>query len=86
MIGLPVVTELEKPTLVPEDAPAPKPQSQKSSSTEVIVDQIDSGNWREAEQILLKVIAQDPNNEHALIELAMIQILDKKIKKRPSPT
>ena len=83
----PVVTELEKPTLVPQDAPAPKPQSSKIEfDYEAIVDQIDSGNWREAEQILLKVIAQDPNNEHALIELAMIQILDKKIKKRPSPT
>ncbi len=45
---------------------------------EDIVNLVDTGNWQLAEQKLLEVLAQNPNLESALIELAMIQILDKK--------
>ncbi len=38
---------------------------------------VDSGEWEKAEAILKDILKNDPRNEHALIELAVIQIIDK---------
>ena len=42
------------------------------------IEMVDSGNWQEAEKVLLALLAEDPENEAALVELAMIYLLDKK--------
>lgn len=39
---------------------------------------VDRGEWQEAEKKLLEIVKQDPKNEGALVELAMINLLDKK--------
>lgn len=39
---------------------------------------VDEGNWLEAEAFFLRALEKDPQNEAALVELAMIQLLDKK--------
>lgn len=41
-------------------------------------DLVDNGNYLEAKTILEKILAADPNNEGALIELAMIHVIDLK--------
>lgn len=38
---------------------------------------IDSGSWREAEALLLDILAKDPRDEGALVELAMLLLIDK---------
>lgn len=38
---------------------------------------VDQGHWEQAEPILLAELERDPKNEGVLLELAMIQILDK---------
>lgn len=42
------------------------------------IEMVDSGNWQEAEKVLLALLAEDPESEAALVELAMIYLLDKK--------
>jgi tetratricopeptide (TPR) repeat protein len=39
---------------------------------------IDQGQWQEAESLLQEILRQDPKNEAALIELGMIQLLDRR--------
>lgn len=38
---------------------------------------VDNGQWQEAEQVLASELARDPQNVQALLELAMINIIDK---------
>ncbi len=38
---------------------------------------IDAGQWREAESILLDILAKDPRDEGALVEMAMLLLIDK---------
>lgn len=38
---------------------------------------IDSGQWREAENLLLEILQKDPRDEGALVEMAMLQLIDK---------
>lgn len=38
---------------------------------------IDAGHWREAESILLDILQKDPRDEGALVEMAMLLLIDK---------
>lgn len=53
-------------------------QSSGSSGIEKAVSLVDSGKWQEAEKMLLEILKDDPRNESALVELTMINLLDKK--------
>lgn len=54
------------------EAPAPP-----ASDTERAMRLVDNGQWQEAEQLLLAILAREPQNVQALLELAMINIIDK---------
>ncbi|MBC7531818.1 MAG: tetratricopeptide repeat protein [Oligoflexus sp.] len=48
-----------------------------SSELQSAIELVDQGHWDQAEPILLAELERNPRNEGVLIELAMIQILDK---------
>lgn len=56
--------------------------TQVSASIKMKVDEaityVDEGNWKKAEDILREVLEDDPNNETALMEMANINLLDKR--------
>jgi len=46
---------------------------------------IDSGQWREAESILLDILQKDPRDEGALVEMAMLLLIDKQDSRAAQP-
>lgn len=42
------------------------------------INEVDSGNWRKAEEILKDLLKEDPTNEMALVEMANIYLLDRR--------
>ncbi|MCX6127553.1 MAG: tetratricopeptide repeat protein, partial [Proteobacteria bacterium] len=42
-----------------------------------IMRMIDTGNWREAEVLLQELLQKDPRHEGALVEMAMLNLIDK---------
>lgn len=42
------------------------------------INEVDSGNWRKAEEILKDLLKDDPTNEMALVEMANIYLLDRR--------
>ncbi|HYX35861.1 MAG TPA: tetratricopeptide repeat protein [Oligoflexus sp.] len=46
---------------------------------------IDGGQWREAESILLAILQKDPRDEGALIEMAMLLLIDKQDSRAAQP-
>ncbi len=54
-----------------------RPEVPPSNELKRAMELVDQGHWDEAEPILLAELAKDPKNESVLLELAMIQILDK---------
>lgn len=42
------------------------------------INEVDSGNWRKAEEILRGLLKEDPANEMALVEMANIYLLDRR--------
>lgn len=53
------------------------PVGDRSANLQKAMDLVDRGQWNEAEPLLLEEIQKDPKNVGALLEMAMIQILDK---------
>lgn len=53
------------------------PPADRSIALQQAMDMVDRGQWNEAEPILLYELQKDPKNLGVLLELAMIQILDK---------
>ncbi|MES2745075.1 MAG: tetratricopeptide repeat protein [Bdellovibrionota bacterium] len=51
--------------------------SEVSPALQQAMDLVDRGQWNEAEPLLRAALAKDPKNVGILLELAMIQILDK---------
>lgn len=49
-----------------------------ADSIQDMISLVDSGDWQTAEKKLLQYIQRHPNDESALVELAMIQLIDKK--------
>ena len=47
-------------------------------SIQAIISLVDGGNWQEAERKLRDYIKANPKDEGALVEMAMIQLIDKK--------
>ena len=71
-----------RPRLIQQPNPPSKnraePQEAESPSFSQLKSMIDRGDWLDAEAILLKKLEKDPLNLEFLLELAMIQIIDKK--------
>lgn len=42
------------------------------------INEVDSGNWRKAEEILKELLKKEPKNEMALVEMANIYLLDRR--------
>jgi len=60
--------------------PANEPKLDISADDQIqsVIDLVDGGQWEEAEQMLLDILKNDPDNEMALVEIAMIQLIDRK--------
>jgi tetratricopeptide (TPR) repeat protein len=60
-------------------SPAPTGQAVAKDGTELqrAMQLIDAGQWREAESILLEILQKDPRDEGALVEMAMLLLIDK---------
>lgn len=56
---------------------AEKQLPEPSAALEKIAGLVDSGKWVEAEQMLTELLSFDPENEKALIEMALIQLIER---------
>jgi len=55
----------------------PRPEAELGAMTR-ITNLIDEGLWPEAEQLLIELLTKNPKNERALLEMAMIQLIEHK--------
>ena len=75
---------IQKPKMRPRRSPKPKEsmvQADEGESQERLdqaVNLVDSGNWAEALVVLDDLLKKDPGNHDALVELAMIHLIDRK--------
>lgn len=67
------------------DQEAPIPTEQVIQLLDAAQQALQAENWADAENLYRQVLQMDPNNEQALMELAMIQSLDKKDYKAATP-
>ena len=59
----------------------PAPQADDALLLEALneaIELVDGGDWQAAEEMLLEILKTSPDNESALVEMAMIHLLDKK--------
>ncbi|WP_141733613.1 tetratricopeptide repeat protein [Oligoflexus tunisiensis] len=54
-----------------------RPELEEGTALQRAMQLIDGGQWREAETMLLDILAKDPRNEGALVEMAMLLLIDK---------
>jgi tetratricopeptide (TPR) repeat protein len=65
--------------------PTGTPQPKEGSELQTAMQLIDSGQWREAENILLGILQKDPRDEGALVEMAMLLMIDKQDSRAAQP-
>jgi tetratricopeptide (TPR) repeat protein len=65
--------------------PTGTPQPKEGSDLQIAMQLIDSGQWREAENILLGILQKDPRDEGALVEMAMLLLIDKQDSRAAQP-
>lgn len=56
----------------------PGPSAESRDAIDRAMQAVDNGKWQEAEALFKGVLASDPQNETALTEMAMINLIDKK--------
>jgi tetratricopeptide (TPR) repeat protein len=66
-------------------SPTGTPQPKEGSDLQIAMQLIDSGQWREAENILLGILQKDPRDEGALVEMAMLLLIDKQDSRAAQP-
>ena len=72
--------ERKRQRKIVKQLPADEPKLDVSADDQIqsVIDLVDGGQWEEAEQMLLEILKNDPDNEMALVEIAMIQLIDRK--------
>ena len=71
--NIPVDPQSSSKAAGPGGTPLPKEGSELQTAMQLI----DSGQWRESENILLNILQKDPRDEGALVEMAMLLLIDK---------
>ncbi len=51
--------------------------SRESGDLQRVMQMIDTGQWKDAEALLIELLQKDPRDEGALVEMAMLQLIDK---------
>lgn len=77
-VELPAKPQTSKPALNRSNHAQQHLDQSGESELARIIDMIDEGNWSQAEKLLKQLAATDPENELVLLELAMIQLVDKR--------